>query len=219
MTGNHRFTTIFFDLDETIYPRQTGLMRAIGERIQRYMTHHLGLSPDEARARRKFYYQTYGTTLRGLQHDFHVEVAAYLAYVHDLPLSDFLQPDPALNRMLAGLPQHKAIFTNADTAHAERVLNTLSIRHHFSTIIDIVANNFVCKPNLTPYHNALALTGAEPQRSILVEDNARNLTPAKSLGMTTILVDNVPDDSVDVSVATILDVGSAIDNLTRRDDL
>ncbi|MFQ5613393.1 MAG: pyrimidine 5'-nucleotidase [Anaerolineae bacterium] len=216
MNPNHRFTTIFFDLDETLYARQTGLMQAIGRRIVCFMTERLGLSPDEAEARRKYYYQTYGTTLRGLQHDFDIETTAYLAFVHDLPLPDFLRPDPALDRMLAGLPQQKIVFTNADAAHAKRVLDALGIRRHFPAIIDIVANEFICKPNIVPYRNALASTGAEARRSILVEDSARNLAPAKSLGMATILVDSAPDETVDVHVATILEVGPAVERLSQQ---
>lgn len=213
MTRNHRTPTIFFDLDETLYPRGCGLMQAIGQRIHAFMVERLGFSEQEARLQRTRYHQTYGTTLRGLQEDFQINPGPYLAYVHDLRLADYIDRNPALDRMLARLPQQKVVFTNADAVHAERVLGRLGIGHHFAAIVDIVANDFVCKPDPATYHNALALAGADPQHSILVEDNARNLAPAKRLGLATILVDSEPDDAVDVCVASILEVGPAIERL------
>lgn len=213
MTRNDRTPTIFFDLDETLYPRGCGLMQAIGQRIHAYMVERLGFSEREAQVWRKRYRQAYGTTLRGLQEEYQINPGPYLAYVYELRLADFIDRNPALDRMLARLPQQKVVFTNADSTHAERVLGRLGIGHHFAAIVDIVANDFVCKPDPATYRNALALAGADPQRSVLVEDNTRNLAPAKRLGLATILVDSEPDEAVDVSVASILEVGPAIERL------
>ena len=60
------FKYVIFDLDETLYPRGAGLMQEIGVRILRYLIERMGFSPDQAEAKRMYYYRKYGTSLRGL---------------------------------------------------------------------------------------------------------------------------------------------------------
>ncbi|MCS6911149.1 MAG: pyrimidine 5'-nucleotidase, partial [Anaerolineales bacterium] len=152
---------LLFDLDETLYTPQTGLWDAIGERITLYMCERLGLSLEAARALRLRYRQQYGVALAGLLAEHAISPDDYLAYVHDLPLPDYLKPDPQLNAMLSRLPLTKAILTNADADHARRVLEQLGIARHFETIIDIRVLGFVNKPRPEAYERALALLNAQ----------------------------------------------------------
>ena len=62
-----RFSTLFFDLDDTLYPASTGLWHAIKERMNMFMHERLCLPEAEIPALREQYFKTYGTTLRGLQ--------------------------------------------------------------------------------------------------------------------------------------------------------
>jgi len=48
------YTTILFDLDETLYPRHAGLMQEISARITRYLIERMGLAPEEAQARKMY---------------------------------------------------------------------------------------------------------------------------------------------------------------------
>jgi putative hydrolase of the HAD superfamily len=41
---------ILFDLDETLYPRDAGLMQEIGARILRYLVERMGFTPEAAEA-------------------------------------------------------------------------------------------------------------------------------------------------------------------------
>ena len=152
----------------------------------------------------------YGTSLQGLLANHRIDPDRYLNYVHNLRL-DALGPNPALDSLLAGLPVEKVIFTNADRPHAERVLQRLAIRHHFSRIIDVVAVDYVSKPNLPAYTACLRLLDATGDECVMIEDNARNLQPAAALGMKTVLVDGDPVDRADYHIATILDLGPVID--------
>ena len=151
---------ILFDLDQTLYPREAGLMQALSERMLQFMTEELGLPPDDVVDKRRCYFQKYGTTLRGLMEEHHIDPEAYLAYVHNVNLADYLAASPPLNNMLHEIPLRKVVFTNADAAHAERVLNTLQIRFHFEQIIDIISGGYVNKPDPLAYHRALARLGA-----------------------------------------------------------
>lgn len=177
-----------FDLDDTLYSSQTGLWRAIKQRIHLYLIERMGFRPDEAARLREHYLATFGTTLGGLRQEFKVDIEDYLTFVHDLPLADYLRPDPALNGMLARLPLTKIIFTNSDAAHVGRVLEHLGITQRFVQIIDIYALEFVNKPDPHAYTRALSLIPAQPDECVFIEDSRRNLIPAQALGMLTVLV-------------------------------
>lgn len=196
---------LLFDLDETLYPRAAGVMQEIGRQIRRYIMREYGATWEEADSLARRYHQEYGTSMRGLLLNNDLDVERYLAFVHDLP-RDLLQPNQALDALLAELPDEKVIFTNADRPHAERVLAQLGIRRHFSRIIDVVAVGYVPKPSLAAYTACLRLLDAHPAECVLIEDTGRNLAPAKDLGMTTILVDGKPTDQADYKIPTILDL-------------
>ncbi|MBL8056851.1 MAG: hypothetical protein JNK29_09140, partial [Anaerolineales bacterium] len=126
---------LLFDLDDTLYSPATGLWPVIGDRITLYIQDRLGVAPAEALALRRRYAQDYGVTLVGLLRHHHVDADDYLEFVHRVPLADYLRPDPALNGMLARLPLPKAVLTNADAAHASRVLEQLGVARHFRQIV------------------------------------------------------------------------------------
>lgn len=184
-----RYHTIFFDLDDTLYPPHSGLWEAILTRMHAYMHKIVNLPEEQLSALRQQYLETYGTTLMGLQQHYHVNTDEYLAYVHDLPLEQFIQPDPALRQLLLSLPQQRWIFTNADINHARRVLNLLGTQDCFEGIIDVHAIQFKPKPTLPAYQTALQLSGQQdPAHCILLDDAPRNLAPAREMGFFTILV-------------------------------
>ncbi len=213
-------TTLLFDLDETLYPRHAGLMQDIGGRILRYLIERLGYSPEQAQAVKVDYFTRYGTTLRGFVVERpDVDPEDYLHFVHDTDLTQYIGPNPALSDMLRALPQRKVIFTNANLEHAHNVLTILGCADQFERIIDVRAVNFVSKPDPRAYECILDLIGARGEDCVLIEDNARNLRPAKALGMTTILVDNSDCADVDFCVRNILDVQGAIEQAiaSRRD--
>ncbi|MBN1933300.1 MAG: pyrimidine 5'-nucleotidase, partial [Anaerolineae bacterium] len=58
---------LIFDLDETIYPRSSGLMQEISRRINLYMIEKMGMDPAIVSRLRREYWEHYGTTSRGLQ--------------------------------------------------------------------------------------------------------------------------------------------------------
>ena len=183
------FSTIFFDLDDTLYPNSTGLWEAIRVRMVAFLEERMGFNTEEVNTIRKTYFETYGTTLRGLQIHHEVDTDEYLAYVHDLPLENYISSDPELVSIISSLPQNKWIFTNADTHHAIRVLNILGFKNCFQGIIDVRALGFLCKPEVDAYRRALSLAGiADATECVLLDDSPRNLCPARQLGFTTILV-------------------------------
>ncbi len=208
-----------FDVDDTLYPPDNGLWDELADRIEQYLVEHMGVNPADSDTVRSKYYREHGTTLNGLMYE-HPELdpLEYLAFVHDLRYQEFLRPDPELNRMLADLPLRKAIFTNADRAHAENVLRHLGIQDHFEAIVDIVMLNFVNKPNRTAYEILLSTLNAPAEACVLVEDSARNIATAREMGMTTILVrpGGTDRDGAHHHVDTVRGVGPLLKRLLNE---
>jgi len=173
-----RFTTLFFDLDDTLYPASTGLWHAIKERMNMYMRERLYIPEADIPTLREHYFKTYGTTLNGLQKHHHVDKDEYLAYVHDLPLQDFLTPNPILREVIASLPTRNLIFTNADVHHARRVLKTLQLHDLFDTIVDVNTVEPYCKPMPESFAIAQDLADEpDPRKCVMIDDLPRTTAP------------------------------------------
>ena len=179
-----KFTTIFFDLDDTLYPANTGLWHAIKERMNLYMRDHMGFAPADIPRLREKYFKEYGTTLRGLQANHQINVDDFLAFVHDLPLRDYLTPDPTLRSVIASLPTRKWIFTNADVPHAQRVLAALELDGLFDGIVDVNAVAPYCKPMPESFAIAMKAAGAtDPARCVMIDDLPRTTRAARDFGL------------------------------------
>ena len=199
------FSTLFFDLDATLYSPSNGLWEEIRNRIFQFMREEIGLPKAEIPAIRDRYWKTYGTTLEGLRIHHQTDPDDYLDYVHDVPLEQYLTLDPALKSLLSSLPQELWVFTNADRRHAEGVLKALGIREQFSGIVDLISMDFVIKPKPEAYQIALKMSGeTDPTRCILFDDLIANLLGAKKQGFTTVLVgDNGSSGGADFQLPTI----------------
>jgi pyrimidine 5'-nucleotidase len=163
--------------------------------MNEYMLERLQIPPEQVAVIRRQYFETYGTTLRGLQLHYQVDADEFLAYVHDLPVETIISPDPDLHSMLDSLPIPKWIFTNADANHAGRVLSALGISDCFTGIIDIRSMGFVCKPDPQAYRIALNRVGENsPERCVYLDDASRNLAPAYEMGFFTVLVSSDGSD-------------------------
>jgi pyrimidine 5'-nucleotidase len=183
-----RFSTIFFDLDDTLYPSSTGLWHAIKDRMNMFMRERLCIAEGDIPTLREQYFKTYGTTLRGLQQHHRVETADYLAYVHDLPLQDFLKPNPVLRQVLESLPTRNLIFTNADIPHAQRVLKALELNDVFDTIVDVNAVAPYCKPMPESFAIAMELANEpDPRKCVMIDDLPRTTRAALEAGMASLL--------------------------------
>lgn len=182
--------TIFFDLDNTLYPKSSGLMDAIRDRIISYMRDVMNLDDNEIRSIREYSLKKYGTTLIGLIELFGVNKQHYLDYVHDLDLSVYLKKDPAIINILKSLPQRKLIFSNADQDHVLRVLDFLCIRGFFDCIIDVHTLMPNVKPQTEAFQKALKVSGLKSwDGCVFLDDDFPNIAKADEIGIFSILVD------------------------------
>ena len=101
-----------------------------------------------------------------------------------------LSADPDLVGSIDRLPGRKFVFTNGDASYAARVLDRLGLGNLWDGLHDIHAMNYVPKPDPRAYALMCEQHGIDPNRALFVEDMARNLAPAKALGMITVWIDN-----------------------------
>ncbi|MDB5740117.1 MAG: pyrimidine 5-nucleotidase [Alphaproteobacteria bacterium] len=174
-----------FDLDNTLYRADNGIFAQIESRMTDYVTALLQLPRDQARIRQKELYRAYGTTLNGLMREHDVDAEDYLRFVHDIDLGA-LGPDAELAAALAKLPGRRFVFTNGCRGHAARILDRLQMAHLFDDVWDIRTINFTPKPHGDAYASVVRAGGIEPAEAAMFEDLARNLVPARAMGMTTI---------------------------------
>jgi putative hydrolase of the HAD superfamily len=181
-----------FDLDCTLYPGSANLFGQIDVLMGKYISELLGCDLTEARRIQKIYFHDHGTTLAGLMHYHAIEPREFLDYVHNVDMA-VLDGAPRLADRLKALPGRRLVFTNADAKYAARALDALGIADCFDGVWDIHAMEFRPKPEPIAYQGFIDHFGIDPTRAVFVEDTARNLTPAKAVGMQTVWIDMVSE--------------------------
>jgi putative hydrolase of the HAD superfamily len=179
--------TWVFDLDNTLYPASSDLWPKIDARITLFMCQLFGLDGMSSRALQKYYYERYGTTLRGLMEEHEITADEFLEFVHDIDRSS-LVPNHSLATAIAALPGRKLILTNGSREHALRTAEQLGLDKMFEDVFDIVAGDLVPKPNLQAYERFFEKHGVDPAGSAIFEDIERNLVVPHARGMRTTLV-------------------------------
>ncbi len=184
-------STWVFDLDNTLYPPDSGIWPLIDERITLFLIDLFGLDGQSARALHRYYYQHHGTTLRGLVEEDIDEAERFLEFVHDIDRS-VLKPNPVLAREVARLPGRKLIFTNGSRNHAILTARQLGLDGLFEDAFDIMAAGLTPKPAVAAYDAFFARHKVDPQSAAMFEDVAKNLAVPRARGMTTVLVTPKP---------------------------
>ncbi|CAI0393075.1 unnamed protein product [Linum tenue] len=216
---SQKYDCLLFDVDDTLYPLSSGLAPKVANNIQDYMTEKLGIMENKVQELCLSLYKYYGTTLAGLRaigykfdyNDFHSFVHGRLPY-------DTLKPDPVLRNLLQSLPIRKVVFTNADKAHADKVLNRLGLEDCFEQILcfetlndstkgnDAVEDEeaaevfdineysaapnspVVCKPFEEAFEEVFKIASINPNRTLFFDDSLRNIQTGKRMGLHTVRV-------------------------------
>ncbi|KAI4349827.1 hypothetical protein L6164_010377 [Bauhinia variegata] len=216
MITGAKYECLLFDMDDTLYPLSSGLNLACRKNIQDYMLERLHIEESEVPKMCLDLYQEYGTTMAGLKAlGYEFDDDKFHAYAHGRLPYDQLKPDPVLRNLLLSMPQRKIIFTNADQAHAIRVLNRLSLEDCFEGIIcfetlnppkqadltgsindsDSTENGcfchkspILCKPSVEAMKAAIRIANVDTRKTIFFDDSVRNIASGKSAGLHTVIV-------------------------------
>ena len=189
---NDSFKNWIFDLDNTIYDIKAGLFVKISERITDYIMKILSFTREEANLVRSDMYRKYGLTLTGLMREYGIAPDEYLDYIHDVAHPE-LKYDEQLKLNLNNLIGRKFIYTNASQNHSKNILSVMGIEAEFEKILDIKATKYLPKPDPKSYRIMLKAFGISTDQignSIFIEDTAKNLRPAKLLGLKTVWIEN-----------------------------
>ncbi|GKV08084.1 hypothetical protein SLEP1_g19766 [Rubroshorea leprosula] len=131
-----KYECLVFDLDDTVYPLSSGLSVKVTQNIQEYMVQKLGIEEENVPNLCFSLYKYYGTTMAGLKAiGYNFDPDDFHSFVHGRLPYTLLKPDPVLRSLLLSLPIRKVIFTNADKAHAARVLSIMGLEDCFERII------------------------------------------------------------------------------------
>lgn len=193
-----------FDLDNTLYPASSNLFGLMDVKMGAFISNLLDVDAPTARQIQKRYFYDHGTTLAGLMINHDITPRDYLDFVHDIDLS-ILKADPLLVRAIGALPGRKIIFTNADADYAGRVLDRLGLAGLFEGIFDICDADYCPKPEASAYASFCKRHTVDPTRTVMVEDMARNLRPAKQIGMATLWINNGSEQAGAEACASFID--------------
>jgi putative hydrolase of the HAD superfamily len=177
--------TWIFDLDNTLYHPSARLFDQINARMTGFIIRELGISSVEANKLRRKYWQRHGTTLRGLIDNHGIAAEHFLDEAHDIDLSA-LKPDADLATAIRRLPGTRIVHTNGARIHAAKVLAARGLEGVFDAVYAIEDKALVPKPQPGAYDRIIRLSGLDPRRAAMVEDDARNLEVPKALGMATV---------------------------------
>ncbi len=179
--------TWVFDLDNTLYPHEARVWPQVDERITLFLSELFGLDGLSARALQKYFYQRYGTTLKGLMQEHGLSADDFLDFVHEIDLTD-LAPDPNLGEAIGALPGRKLIYTNGTRKHAENVAGKLGILNRFDGVFGISEGGYTPKPEQAAFELFFKAFGVDPRKAAMFEDIEKNLVVPHGVGMKTVLV-------------------------------
>ncbi len=189
---NEKYDHWIFDLDNTIYDFNLGLFRRVSSRMTEYIKEFFDLNEVDALTLQRDMYKKYGLTLRGLMIEKKINPEPFLEFVHDVDFSE-LNEDVTLKTLLRKIKGKKSIYTNATFKHAKNILKSMGIFQEFEIIFDIKDANYIAKPDPKSYDmmkKKLNLNYKNISKSIFFEDTAKNLKPARELGMSTVWIEN-----------------------------
>ncbi|PPR47598.1 MAG: hypothetical protein CFH18_00373 [Alphaproteobacteria bacterium MarineAlpha5_Bin8] len=188
-TLREKIDTWIFDLDNTLYAADSGIFQQVSDLMGEFVSKHLNIDIVEAKKIQSKYYKQHGTTLKGMMDNHGVDPDLFLEEVHKLDYS-IVGPNHKLNEVLDKLEGRKIIYTNANLQHVDNVLLRLELLNKFDEIYDIKAANYIPKPEIKPYKKFIEKFNINPNCSIMFDDIAKNLVPAKNVGFTSVWIDH-----------------------------
>jgi len=178
-----------FDCDGVLYSDLDTVFGQVSKRMTEYIAKKLNLNLKKAKELQTNYFYKYNTSLNGLMIHHDINPLEFLKYVHKINL-DFMKKDLTLREELLKLDAKKFVFSNGSHDHIINVTKHLGIYDLFNGAFDITDSNYVPKPSIEPYKILINKFNIKPEETVFIEDIAKNLEPAKKLGMKTVWLIN-----------------------------
>jgi pyrimidine 5''-nucleotidase len=178
-----------FDCDGVLYKDLEAVFGQVSKRMTKYIAKKLNLDLKKAKELQTAYFHKYNTSLNGLMIHHNIDASEFLKYVHEIDLN-FMEKDLVLKEELTKLDAKKFVFTNGSHEHIVNITKNLGIDGLFDDAFDITDCNYIPKPEIEPYKKLIHKFNINPQETVFIEDIAKNLEPAKKLGMKTVWLIN-----------------------------
>lgn len=176
-----------FDLDGTLYQRNSSLYLAMSSSVTRWFKTHLSVDGDF-----EIFYEKmkrdYPSPLEAIQ-AFGFSVASYHQEVfEEIDSKHYLLEDAGVKRTLSSLRSKKFLVTLSSRSHVERVFRALGVGQYFSGIYTPGVNWHTCH-KIDAYESIRKECDLLPQEICVIGDNyAVDLEAAKTAGYSCILV-------------------------------
>ncbi|MEW6687931.1 MAG: pyrimidine 5'-nucleotidase [Pseudomonadota bacterium] len=178
-----------FDLDNTLHDARPHIFPSMHAQMNAYLRRHFDLDEEGANRMRRFFWERYGTTLKGLVRHHGHDPGHFIRETHrfaDLP--GMVVGDHALRHALARLGGTRLVFSNAPRHYVTEVLRALGVARCFDAVYTIESARYRPKPAFEGFRRLLRAHDLEARRCALVDDALENLRAAKRLGMSTVWV-------------------------------
>ena len=198
-----------FDLDNTLHDASVHIFPSMHVQINDYLMRNFGLDQEGANELRRFFWERYGTTLKGLMRHYGTDPKEFLRETHQFPgLAGMMVHDNALHHALSRLAGRKVILSNAPRHYIEDVVRALGVARHFEAVYSIESTRFRPKPSTRAFQMVMRNHDLDPHRCAFIDDSLDNLRTAKNLGMSTIWIEPRPlrASFVDLRVGSVIDL-------------
>lgn len=205
---------IIFDLDNTLYPKESGLLNQVDQLIERYVGLKLKIPATEVPMLRQEYWKKYGTTLGGMIACHQIDPDEYINYIYNnVKIADFLKPDPILLKVLGGLKMKKVVFSNSPLRYVEEVLKVLQIRDFFEKVYDIRFCNYRGKPNPSSYLKVLMDMKVEARECLFIDDTPVNILGGEAAGLDSVLLGNSLAEGIKWRISAMMELPALIEKI------
>jgi len=178
-----------FDLDNTLHDARVHIFPSMHTQMNDYLRRSFGLDDAGANEMRSFFWQRYGTTLKGLTRHYGHDPKRFIRETHQFPeLGPMVVGDNKLGHALARLQGKRLVFSNAPRHYVEGVLAALGVARWFDAVYTIESTRYRPKPAFNGFRVLLRAHNLEAHRCALIDDMPENLRAARRLGMSTVWV-------------------------------
>jgi putative hydrolase of the HAD superfamily len=178
-----------FDLDNTLHDARPHIFPSMHEQMNAYLRRRFSLDEAGANEMRRFFWERYGTTMRGLVRHHGEDPKKFIRETHQFPeLGPMVVGDSTLGHALARLRGKRLVFSNAPRHYVLEVLRALGVARWFDAVYTIESTRYRPKPAFNGFRVLLRAHNLEPHRCALIDDMPENLRAARRLGMSTVWV-------------------------------
>ena len=178
-----------FDLDNTLHDARPEIFPSMHEQMNAWLRRRFELDEAGASEMRSFFWERYGTTMRGLVRHFGEDPKKFIRETHQFPeLASMVIGENALGHALARLEGKRLVFSNAPRHYVEEVLRALGVARWFDAVYTIENTRYRPKPAFQGFRVLLRAHNLDAHRCALIDDMPENLRAAKRLGMSTVWV-------------------------------